>query len=125
MTRGGVHLKACASPTVCGCEIHKWEPVIVFPNLGTGVNPPFAYDPNHSSSQYLPYHNLEYTSICSVLRKSFPTRCIKGIHLRNLTSWLSMIACYILLQHFISPAAYMYANGVGNKMLADIQIRMV
>ncbi|MBW0491273.1 hypothetical protein O181_030988 [Austropuccinia psidii MF-1] len=50
MTCGGVHLKACGGLEISRCETHKWVPVIVCHDLGTGVNQPFAYDPNHSPS---------------------------------------------------------------------------
>ncbi|MBW0584421.1 hypothetical protein O181_124136 [Austropuccinia psidii MF-1] len=32
----------------------KRGPVILFPDLGTRVNPPFGYDSNHYSSDYAP-----------------------------------------------------------------------
>ncbi|MBW0566212.1 hypothetical protein O181_105927 [Austropuccinia psidii MF-1] len=41
--------QACESvwgPTMSGCRKHV-GPIIVFPDLGTGVKPPFSYDPNH------------------------------------------------------------------------------
>ncbi|MBW0483525.1 hypothetical protein O181_023240 [Austropuccinia psidii MF-1] len=46
VTHWGVHIKACGFPTMS--RHNKLAgPVIVCPDLRTGVNSPFAYDPNH------------------------------------------------------------------------------
>ncbi|MBW0547863.1 hypothetical protein O181_087578 [Austropuccinia psidii MF-1] len=44
--RSARHMKACGCPQMSGRE-KQAAPVVVCPDLGTRVNPPFAYDPNH------------------------------------------------------------------------------